>query len=65
MADEKLTKFTKQDVKIAPIEVLYSGFFNINLYQFEHALFAGGNQRLSVVRYSNAVTRLQFYRMIP
>ncbi|HEA17120.1 hypothetical protein LCGC14_2264880 [marine sediment metagenome] len=42
MADEKLIKFGKQDVKIAPIKALYKGFFNINLYQFEHALFAGG-----------------------
>lgn len=42
MVDEKLTRFDKQDVKIAPIKVLYKGFFNINLYQFEHALFAGG-----------------------
>ena len=42
MADEKLTKFDKQDVKIAPIKALYKGFFNINLYQLKHALFAGG-----------------------
>lgn len=63
MADEKLTKFTKQDVKIASIEVLYSGFFNINLYQFEHALFAGGQSetiRREILERGDAVAVLPY-----
>ena len=42
MTDKVIAKFTKNDVTIAPVKNLYSGFFKINLYQFEHALFAGG-----------------------
>ena len=42
MTDKKVAKFSKNDVTIDPIENLYAGFFKINLYQFKHALFAGG-----------------------
>lgn len=46
MTDKVIAKFTKSDVTIAPIEILYSGFFKINLYQFEHALFSGGTSQI-------------------
>lgn len=63
MADEILTKFTKQDVIIAPIKVLYNGFFKINLYQFEHALFAGGQSatlRREILERGDAVAVLPY-----
>ncbi|CAM4307601.1 NUDIX domain-containing protein [Pseudoalteromonas ostreae] len=63
MADDKLTKFTKQDVIIAPIKALYNGFFKINLYQFEHALFAGGQSatiRREILERGDAVAVLPY-----
>lgn len=45
MTNKAITQFTNNDVDVAPIENLYSGFFKINLYQFEHALFAGGKSQ--------------------
>lgn len=45
MTNKAITLFTNNDVDVAPIENLYSGFFKINLYQFEHALFAGGKSQ--------------------
>ncbi|MEH6394074.1 NUDIX domain-containing protein [Pseudoalteromonas sp.] len=46
MTNKKLIEFTHQDVRLKPITNLYDGFFKINLYQFEHALFAGGESQL-------------------
>ncbi|MBQ4832839.1 NUDIX domain-containing protein [Pseudoalteromonas sp. MMG010] len=48
MSDEKLVQFTHRDVKLHPVKKLYKGFFEINLYEFEHALFNGGTS--SVIR---------------
>lgn len=45
MTDKVIAQFTNSDVKVAPIKNLYSGFFKINSYQFEHALFAGGESQ--------------------
>jgi len=42
MASKTINQFSNDDVKLKPIENLYDGFFKINLYQFKHALFAGG-----------------------
>lgn len=36
------SQFDKNDVKIKSIETVYDGFFKIDLYELEHALFAGG-----------------------
>lgn len=46
MINKKLVQFTHQDVTLAPVQNLYNGFFNIDLYQFKHALFAGGESEL-------------------
>ncbi|GAA79727.1 NUDIX domain-containing protein [Pseudoalteromonas sp. BSi20495] len=45
MVNKSLVKFTHKDVKIKPVINLYKGFFQVNLYQFEHALFAGGKSK--------------------
>ncbi|MCQ8878126.1 NUDIX domain-containing protein [Pseudoalteromonas shioyasakiensis] len=45
MTNKVIAQFSNDDVDVAPIENLYSGFFKINLYQFEHALFAGGKSQ--------------------
>ena len=46
MVDKKLVQFTHKDVNLKPIKNLYKGFFQVDLYQFEHALFAGGKSEL-------------------
>jgi len=46
MANKSRIKFTHDDVRLKPIENLYDGFFKINLYQFKHALFAGGESEV-------------------
>lgn len=45
MANKIINQFNNDDVKLEPIENLYDGFFKINLYQFKHALFAGGESQ--------------------
>ncbi|MDP2634342.1 MULTISPECIES: NUDIX domain-containing protein [unclassified Pseudoalteromonas] len=45
MANKIIDQFNNDDVKLEPIENLYDGFFKINLYQFKHALFAGGESQ--------------------
>jgi ADP-ribose pyrophosphatase len=42
MNNKKLAQFTHDDVNLHPVSNVYSGFFKIDLYQFEHALFNGG-----------------------
>jgi ADP-ribose pyrophosphatase len=44
--DKKLVQFTHKDVSVKPVKNLYKGFFQVDLYQFEHALFAGGKSEL-------------------
>ncbi|NMP02908.1 NUDIX domain-containing protein [Pseudoalteromonas arctica] len=46
MVDKKLVQFTHKDVNLKPIKNLYKGFFQVDLYQFEHALFAGGKSKV-------------------
>ena len=46
MINKSRIKFTHDDVSLKPIENLYDGFFKINLYQFKHALFAGGESEI-------------------
>jgi ADP-ribose pyrophosphatase len=46
MANKNLAKFSHNDLKLQPVRNLYDGFFKINLYQFQHALFAGGESQL-------------------
>nr|WP_206007810.1 NUDIX domain-containing protein [Pseudoalteromonas sp. C8] len=46
VVDKKLVQFTHKDVNLKPIKNLYKGFFQVDLYQFEHALFAGGKSKL-------------------
>ncbi|WP_372761020.1 NUDIX domain-containing protein [Pseudoalteromonas sp.] len=46
MTNKNRVEFTHKDVTLKPIRNLYNGFFKINLYQFEHALFAGGKSQL-------------------
>jgi len=46
VVDKKLVQFTHKDVNLKPIKNLYKGFFQVDLYQFEHALFAGGKSEL-------------------
>ncbi|KTD89437.1 NUDIX domain-containing protein [Pseudoalteromonas sp. H71] len=46
MPDKKLVQFTHKDVSVKPVKNLYKGFFQVDLYQFEHALFAGGKSKL-------------------
>ncbi|MBB1385964.1 MULTISPECIES: NUDIX domain-containing protein [Pseudoalteromonas] len=46
MVNKSLVQFTHKDVNIKPIKNLYKGFFQVNLYEFEHALFAGGTSQL-------------------
>ncbi|MBW4966207.1 NUDIX domain-containing protein [Pseudoalteromonas sp. CR1] len=46
MPDKKLVQFTHRDVSVKPVKNLYKGFFQVDLYQFEHALFAGGKSKL-------------------
>lgn len=42
MNDKVIAQFDQHDVQLAPVKNLYKGFFKIDLYQFKHALFAGG-----------------------
>jgi len=44
--DKKLVQFTHKDVSVKPVKNLYKGFFQVDLYQFEHALFMGGKSEL-------------------
>ncbi|WP_440054045.1 NUDIX domain-containing protein [Pseudoalteromonas sp. T1lg65] len=37
-----LSQFSKQDVIVSSTETIFDRFFKIHLYEFEHALFAGG-----------------------
>ena len=46
MPEKKLVQFTHKDVSVKPVKNLYKGFFQVDLYQFEHALFAGGKSEL-------------------
>ncbi|MEL0632118.1 NUDIX domain-containing protein [Pseudoalteromonas carrageenovora] len=46
MASKNLIKFTHKDVTVKPVKNLYKGFFQVDLYQFEHALFAGGTSEV-------------------
>jgi ADP-ribose pyrophosphatase len=46
MAETVISQFSNDDVKLEPIENLYDGFFKINVYQFKHALFAGGQSEI-------------------
>ena len=46
MPDKKLVQFTHKDVSVKPVKNLYKGFFQVDLYEFEHALFAGGKSEL-------------------
>ncbi|MGB1977873.1 MAG: NUDIX domain-containing protein, partial [Pseudoalteromonas tetraodonis] len=51
------------DVRLKPIENLYDGFFKINLYQFKHALFAGGESeviRREILERGDAVAVLPY-----
>ncbi|MBH0057354.1 NUDIX domain-containing protein [Pseudoalteromonas sp. SWXJZ94C] len=46
MANKNLVQFTHKDVTIKSVQSLYKGFFQLDLYQFEHALFAGGTSKI-------------------
>ena len=46
MTSKNLVKFTHKDVSVKPVKNLYKGFFQVDLYQFEHALFAGGTSNV-------------------
>ncbi|MDO6835190.1 NUDIX domain-containing protein [Pseudoalteromonas carrageenovora] len=46
MTSKNLVKFTHKDVSVKPVKSLYKGFFQVDLYQFEHALFAGGTSNV-------------------
>lgn len=46
MSNKKRVQFGHQDVELKSIDNLYSGFFKLDLYQFKHALFAGGQSSL-------------------
>ncbi|MGO2010275.1 MAG: NUDIX domain-containing protein [Pseudoalteromonas sp.] len=46
MNNKLIAQFQQQDVQLAPVENLYNGFFKIDLYQFKHALFAGGQSEV-------------------
>ncbi|MEL0646646.1 NUDIX domain-containing protein [Pseudoalteromonas agarivorans] len=46
MASKNLIKFTHKDVTVKPVKNLYKGFFQVDLYQFKHALFAGGTSEV-------------------
>jgi len=63
MANKSRTQFTHDDVRLKPIENLYDGFFKINLYQFKHALFAGGESeviRREILERGDAVAVLPY-----
>ncbi|ODS13765.1 NUDIX domain-containing protein [Pseudoalteromonas tetraodonis] len=63
MANKSRIKFTHDDVRLKPIENLYDGFFKINLYQFKHALFAGGESeviRREILERGDAVAVLPY-----
>ena len=63
MANKSRIKFTHDDVTLKPIENLYDGFFKINLYQFKHALFAGGESeviRREILERGDAVAVLPY-----
>ena len=63
MANKSRIKFTHDDVRLKPIENLYDGFFKINLYQFQHALFAGGESeviRREILERGDAVAVLPY-----
>lgn len=63
MANKSRIQFTHDDVRLKPIENLYSGFFKINLYQFQYALFAGGESeviRREILERGDAVAVLPY-----
>lgn len=63
MANKSRTQFTHDDVRLKPVENLYKGFFKINLYQFQHALFAGGESeviRREILERGDAVAVLPY-----
>lgn len=63
MANKSRIQFTHDDVRLKPIENLYDGFFKINLYQFKHALFAGGESeviRREILERGDAVAVLPY-----
>ncbi|WP_076918440.1 NUDIX domain-containing protein [Pseudoalteromonas sp. SK18] len=63
MSNKSRIQFTHDDVRLKPIENLYSGFFKINLYQFQHALFAGGESeviRREILERGDAVAVLPY-----
>lgn len=63
MINKSRIKFTHDDVSLKPIENLYDGFFKINLYQFKHALFAGGESeviRREILERGDAVAVLPY-----
>ncbi len=63
MANKSRIQFTHDDVRLKPIENLYSGFFKINLYKFQHALFAGGESeviRREILERGDAVAVLPY-----
>ena len=63
MANKNRIQFTHDDVRLKPIENLYNGFFKINLYQFQHALFAGGESeviRREILERGDAVAVLPY-----
>ena len=63
MANKSRIQFTHDDVRLKPIENLYNGFFKINLYQFQHALFAGGESeviRREILERGDAVAVLPY-----
>ena len=63
MTNKSRIKFTHDDVRLKPIENLYDGFFKINLYQFKHALFAGGESeviRREILERGDAVAVLPY-----
>jgi ADP-ribose pyrophosphatase len=63
MANKSRTQFTHDDVRLKPVENLYNGFFKINLYQFQHALFAGGESeviRREILERGDAVAVLPY-----
>ncbi|BBN80494.1 ADP-ribose pyrophosphatase [Pseudoalteromonas sp. A25] len=37
-----ISSFNNKDVTLESVETIFNGFFKIQLYQFRHALFAGG-----------------------
>jgi ADP-ribose pyrophosphatase len=63
MTNKNLVQFTHKDVALQPIKTLYKGFFQVDLYQFEHALFAGGKSvtiRREILERGDAIAVLPY-----